>query len=320
MIRCVAVFFLVAVAGLLFPHIASASFAALNADGTDTDTSHRRLADISEYDSEKSMDVLTRLWQMKSQTRQLDETTHNCGVILYYHIPGTEGTAVNEWLKKLKDENDAGYISSTENKSFIETVEKQLESIQGWKVVYAQDNSFSLHYDPALLQKWRDAVTKQQCRFLVTTMFADIIDHSVSHTYKNFAKSNCSPSEFKERGYDMGSSIWTGQLDYFLFNNGKIADIESKEKVKRGIDILMKNFDLVLLNNRVKFVDTVVKVTGWSSPGHLDEKMHGDLIFTKDLVSKYNKLAGKNGDGDFIDAVNHIYNNDLGYLADLMVQ
>jgi hypothetical protein len=36
------------------------------------------------------------------------------------------------------------------------------------------------------------------------------------------------------------------------------------------------------------------------------EKVYGDLIFTRELVSKYSKLAGKNGDGDFIDAVNNV--------------
>lgn len=315
MICCIVIAFFAVVVALGFPPIASASYTTLNANGTDA---HRRLADISDYDSEKSMDILTRLWQMKSQARQLDETSHTCGVILYFHVPGTEGTAVNTWLKKLSDENDAGFISSTAEEPFIETVETHLENIQGWKIVYAQDNSLSLNSHEALLQKWRDAVTKQQCRFVATTMFADIIDHSVSHTYKKFAKCNCSPLEFKDRGYDMESSIWTGQLDYFLFNNGKVAGMELKEKVKQGIDILLKNFDIVLLNNRDKFVDTVVKLTGWSSPGPLDDIVNGDLIFTKDLVSQYNKLAGRNGDGDFIDAVNHVYNNDLGYLADLI--
>lgn len=113
-----------------------------------------------------------------------------------------------------------------------------------------------------------------------------------------------------------------GQLEYLLFNNAEYDDkLETKDKVKRGMEILQKHFDLVLLNNREKFVDTVLKVTGWPSPGPLAEKVHGQLIFTKELVSQYNKVAAKNGDGDFVDAVSHVYNNDLGFLvANLMDQ
>jgi hypothetical protein len=324
MIRLIAIVFIAAI-GLASP-ISSAAIAKLNADDADP-TIHGRLSDD---DSEKSMDILSRLLQMKSQTRKLDETRHDCGVILFYHIPGTEGTAVNEWLKQLKDANNADYISSIQDTPFTDAVEKNIDSIKRWKIVYAQDNSLSLNFDEALLQKWRDSVTKQQCRFIAATIFADTIDHSVSHTYKKLADCNCTSEEFKSRGYDMdeipkgGLSDWPlrGQLDYFLFNNAEVdVEIKVNDRVQRGLDILKKHFDLVLLDNRDKLADTVLKVTGWSSPGPIAKKVFGDLIFTKELVSKYSKLVGKNGDGDFIDAVNHVYNNDLGYLmAEFTVQ
>ena len=288
---------------------------------------HRRLADVSEYSSEKNMDVLSHLLQLKSQTRKLEDTKYDCGVVLYYHVPGTEGTAVNEWLKQLADANDAEYFSrSDQNTSFADTLDKRFESVRGWQIVYAQDNSISLNLEESKLKKWREAVTNQQCQFLATTMFADTIDHSVSCTYKKFARCNCSPQEFKERGYDLDDAIavkdgltnWPlrGQLDYFLFNNEDNDELSMQEKVMRGMEILTNHFDVVILNNRDKFIDTVLKVTGWTSSISLDENVHGDLIFTKDLVSKYSKLAGKNGDADFIDAVNHVYKNDLGYLFD----
>ena len=288
---------------------------------------HRKLADVSEYSSEKSMDVLSHLLQMKSKTRKLEEKKYDCGMILYYHVPGTEGTTVNAWLKQMADANGAEYFSrNDQNTTFTDTLDKEFESVRGWKIVYAQDNSISLNLDESKLKKWREAASNQQCQFVATTMFADTIDHSVSHTYKKFAKCNCTPQEFKERGYDLDDAVaandgltdWPlrGQLDYFLFNNQDGAELSMQEKVKRGMEILANHFDVVILNNRQKFVDTVLKVTGWASPISLGGKDHGELIFTKDLVSKYSKLAGKNGDADFIDAVNHVYNNDLGYLFD----
>lgn len=308
--------------------LASASIAKLNA-GDGEATLHRRLADVSDYDSEKSLDTLSKLLQMNSRTRKLDDTKHDCGVILYYHIPGTGGTDLNDWLQHLKDANRVQYISSVDDKNFAEDVEKYLGS-KGWTIIYAQDDSMSLHFDESKLVKWREATAKNQCRFVATTMFSDTINHSVAHTYKRFSDCDCTPEEFKERGYDMNVGIvevgvtnwpFRGQLDYFLFNNAEHVDeLEVNDRVKRGLEILQKHFDLVVLNNRDKFVDTVLKITGMSSPGSLAEKVHGDLIFTKDLVSQYSKLTAKNGDADFIDAVGHVYNNDLGYLFDLMVQ
>ncbi len=281
--------------------------------------------DLNAHDSpEHGVDVLSRLLQMKSQTRKLDEREHQCGVVFLYHIPGTDGSALNEWLKKLKDDNDAEYISSVENQPFKEGVEKMIQDVKGWKIVHAQDDSLSLHSDQGVLQKWRDIVTNQQCAFVTTTAFADTIDHSVSHTYKKLSKCDCTPEEFKERGYDMAGT-WIGQLDYFLFNNGEVPEMEMKDKVRRGVDILKRQFDLVVLNNPVdnrhKVTNAVLTVTGWSSPGPLTAQIEGDLIFTKELVSKFTKMATKNGDGDFIDAVGHVWNDDLAYLLkDLMTQ
>jgi hypothetical protein len=258
---------------------------------------------------------------MKSQTRILDETKqYDCGMIFFYFIPGTDGTVLSEWLKQLTDANGADYISSTEDNSFAATVETKIQSNKGWTIVHAQDDSLALHSEESLVQKWRDVVINQTCQFVAATMLADHIDHSVAHTYKKLANCNCTPPEFKERGFDMDEA-WIGQLDYFLFNNGKIEGMEVRDKVRRGLEILKRHFDLVVLNDREQFANTLLKVTGWSSAGGLAEKMDGDLVFTKDLVSKFSKLAGKNGDEDFIDAVSHVYNDNLGYLmADLTVQ
>ncbi|KAL7514800.1 hypothetical protein ACHAXN_012121 [Cyclotella atomus] len=299
---------------LISAPIVSATIAKVNAGGDTDAASHRRLTDALDYDSKNSVDSLSRLLEMKSQTRKLDETKNDCGVLFYYHIPGTKGAALNEWLMKLEDANNAQYISSSDDGSFLEKVEKSLDN-EGWTIIHAQDDSLSLHLDESKLEKWRETVTKKQCQFVVITNFADTIDYSVAHTYKKFAQCNCTPEVFKERNYDMDTPF-DGQLDYLLFNNGEYdGTLETKDKVKRGIEILQKHFDLVLLNNREQFVDTVLKVTGWPSPGPLAEKAHGSLIFTKDLVSQYNKVAAKNGDGDFVDAVGHVYNSDLAYLV-----
>ncbi|KAL3784029.1 hypothetical protein HJC23_006315 [Cyclotella cryptica] len=214
-------------------HLSSASLLNHENDmDIDPTITHRRLTDLPEYGPEKGMDVLSRLLQMKSQTRRLDETKqYHCGVVFFYHIPGTDETALNEWLIKLKDANGADYISSTDDDAFVASVEAKIQSIQGWKIVYAHDGSLSLNSEESLLQKWRDTVTNQKCQFIAATVFVDHIDHSVAHTYKKFARCNCTPQEFKERDYDIDDA-WRGQLDYFLFNNGDIEEMEVRDKVK----------------------------------------------------------------------------------------
>ncbi|KAL7482849.1 hypothetical protein ACHAW6_008503 [Cyclotella cf. meneghiniana] len=304
------------------PVALSATLSDLNADNDiDQTTSHRGLSDLPDYGPEKGIHVLSRLLQMKSQARRLDETKqYDCGVIFFYDIPGTDGTALNEWLKQLTDANGADYISSAEDDSFVASVETKIQGNKGWTILHAQDDSLALHSEESLVQKWRDVVINQKCQFVAATILADYIDHSVSHTYKKLANCNCTSPDFKERGYDMDEA-WIGQLDYFLFNNGKIEEMEVRAKVKRGLEILQRHFDLVVLNNHQQFANTLLRVTGWSSTGGLAKKMDGDLVFTKDLVSKFSKLAAKNGDEDFIDTVSHVYNDNLGYLmADLVMQ
>lgn len=271
-------------------------------------------------------DVLSRLLQMSAETRKIDESKlpYKCGAILYYHIPGTEGAVVNDWLMKLKDANGASYISSLEEvpqtkESFMNSVDAQLQGMVGsdWKIIYAQDNSISLSTDENVLRSWRDAVEKQQCQFIATTSFQDTMDHSVSHTKIKFADCNCSAEEFKnEKQYDMSDDPWRGQLDYLLFNSGDAMEMDTKEKVKRGLRLLKEHFDLVVINDHDRYSQTILRATGWSSPVSIPKRtfLNDGLVYSKDLVSKYTKLAAKNGDADFIDAVGHVYQNSLGYL------
>ena len=82
--------------------------------------------------------------------------------------------------------------------------------------------------------------------------FANHIDHVVAHTYKKLAL-NSTRQEFKEGGYDVDDA-WRGRLDYFLSTNREIEEIqfEIMDTVKRGLEILQRNFDSVVLRNRGK--------------------------------------------------------------------
>ena len=66
-------------------------------------------------------DVLPRLLQMSAETRKMDESKFplSCGAILFYHVPGTGGKVINDWLKRLVDANSdhATYFASTDDES-----------------------------------------------------------------------------------------------------------------------------------------------------------------------------------------------------------
>ena len=202
---------------------------------------------------------------------------------------------------------------------------KHIHSIgpNDWKIIYAHDNSIAFNLDENIVAAWRNTVEKQNCHFLATTTFQDPMDHSVSHTKREFAQcNNCDMTDFKPKLKEiMSDRPWRGQLDYLLFNNKELSEeemaLEMKDRVKRGIKLLNSNFDLVVLDDHDKFASTILKVTGWSTPGEMPKKILSDstdLVFSKELVSSWGKMSGKNGDTDFIDAVNHAYCNSLGYL------
>mmetsp|Transcript_7091 Transcript_7091/g.14242 ORF Transcript_7091/g.14242 Transcript_7091/m.14242 type:complete len:364 (-) Transcript_7091:119-1210(-) len=277
-------------------------------------------------------DVLPKLLQMSSETRKINESElpYSCGAVLFYHIPGTGGKAIRDWLKKLVEAHEeiATFFSSEglDYAGFASGVDAQIQSIgsNNWKFIYAHDNSIVLGDDSHRLNQWRDVVASQKCRFLLTTTFQDPMDHSVSHTKKEFAKCNCEMEIFKSFVQKLVEfKPWRGQLDYLLYNTDESriehSSMDQKGKVKKGLRLLKNQFDVVVIDDHNKYADTILKVTGWPSPAEIPQKVLSDsrdLVFTKEMVSSWGKMSSKNGDADFIDAVNHVFFNSLGYLME----
>ncbi|KAL7470693.1 hypothetical protein ACHAXS_010944 [Conticribra weissflogii] len=277
-------------------------------------------------------DVLPKLLQMAAETRKIQESElpYSCGAVLFYHIPGTGGLAIRDWLKKLvRAHEETATFFSSEGLGYAEFASGMQTLIQdigpnNWKFIYAHDNSIILGDDEHLLNQWRDAVESQKCRFLVTTTFQDPMDHSVSHTKKEFTKCNCKMESFKSFIQQVvETKPWRGQLDYLLYNSDELrlthSTIDTKGKVKKGLQLLKNQFDLVVIDDHDKFANTILKVTGWPSPAEIPKKVLSDsrdLVFSKEMVSSWGKMSSKNGDADFIDAVNHEFLNSLGYLME----
>ena len=278
-------------------------------------------------------DVLPGLLSLSSQTRSIDETSlpYPCGAIVYIHfIPGDAGDALNEWIAELVESNEsASLISSEEYDSkqlFINEVETNISTIgpKEWKIINSHANhGLSFSSDEQIFHSWRKVVEQQRCKFVTAAIFSDPLDHSIKHTKRRFAQCNCGTEEFDVNIMQdvTSSNPWMGQLDRFLFNT--IDEVSSamvtKDKVKRAIKLLIDHFDLVLVDGKGNAIsDLLLRITGWSSSTRPRKAVISNddegPSYSKNLVNAFSKMSAKNGDADFIDAVNHVYFNSLGYL------
>mmetsp|Transcript_54011 Transcript_54011/g.114717 ORF Transcript_54011/g.114717 Transcript_54011/m.114717 type:complete len:350 (+) Transcript_54011:78-1127(+) len=269
-------------------------------------------------------DALPGLVQMSSQTRKVDEKNlpYKCGVIMYnHHIPGEGGDALDEWISELAESNDNFSLISSgkqeSKESFLKLVEQGIQNIgpSDWKIIYTHRNGLAFDADEEILRSWRDTVQGGNCQFVAAAVFSDPLDHSIKQTKKLFSECQCPMVEFKEKMKDIMDDPWAGQLDSFLFN-GYESSMEMKEKVKRGFQLLKDHFEIVMVDGQGDLAEEILRFTGWKSLSKVKKATvsDGGLVYSKDLVSKYNKMSTKNGDADFVDAVNHVYHNSLAYL------
>ena len=231
-----------------------------------------------------------------SNMRTIDESKlpSQCGIIFFFHIACTGGSAMNKWLGKQVKLNgpDTSYWTSWgrndgRERVFIKGMNNQTRNMgpDEWRVVHAHGYSFFTNTSEAYLQKWREDVESQGCAFVVTTMLRDAIGHTISQS-KGMTKPNLTldeflshlePQNFNERGH------FVTQLDYLLYNMGprNVHNETKEEKVRRAMEILQRHFDLLLLSDYDRFSDIIHKITGWPRKGIRESNVfQGDLDYS----------------------------------------
>merc|ERR1739844_740929 len=104
---------------------------------------------------------------------------------------------------------------------------------------------------------------RQGCGFVVTTMLRDAIGHTISQS-KGMINTGLTldewmvhlePENYSERG------IFNTQLDYLVYNRGPRNEhnVTKEEKVRRGIELLQRHFDIVLLSDYERFTKIMMK-------------------------------------------------------------
>jgi hypothetical protein len=231
-----------------------------------------------------------------SDIRSVDESKlpYKCGIIFFYHIACTGGSSLNHWFGKqvkLNGPNNSywtkwGRKEKVET-SFIKGMNTQTKNIgpSEWRFVHAHGMSFFPNASEAYLYQWREEVESQGCGFVVTTMLRDAVGHTISQT-KGMIKPNVTldqfldhlePENYNKRG------LFVTQLDYLLYNMGPRNDYNAtkEEKVRRGVEILQRHFDVVALSDHDRFIDIMNKITGWTPSEYRTSNIFGgDLNYS----------------------------------------
>lgn len=298
-------------------------------------------------------DVLPRLLAPAARGRTVPAggPPATCGALVYVRqVPGAAGARLDARVARLVAAAGPGasLLDSETQRSRIAFVHRATARLANlgpadWLVVRSGGgpNGLALAADDAaaVLRKWRDAVEGKGCRFVATAVFADVLEHAIERTKARFAAFEGDRREgFEETLRDAlrDPAEWPGQLEGFLFgddvsdggSSGDDAATDRRGRVQRGMRLLRDHFDLVLRHGRAGADDLaaeVRRVTGWRDPGSppeeeetsvADSEADGEreLLFSKELVSQFGKTAAANGDADFLDAVDHVYHDSLGFL------
>lgn len=265
-----------------------------------------------------------------SNVRSIDEAAlpYQCGILFFYHIACTGGSSMNRWLGKLKDNNpNVSYYTHWGRKgelverSFVRGMEAQVNNIgpTEWRIVHAHGHSLSLNSSEAYLYQWRERVEQQGCNFVATTMLRDAVGHTISQS-KGMINPNITLDEFiyhlEPENYNQHGYFNT-QLDYILYNGPmrNPYNVTKEEKVRRGMELLSRHFDIVLVSDYERFTEIILKVTGWKGIAMRHANAYnGELNFSERELYKIQRLTEENGDVMFLDAVKHVYYGHLDYL------
>jgi len=267
-------------------------------------------------------------------------TPYNCGVVFFFHIPSTGGASISNWLREYANPpngnityysswgvsigRDGKFRPNLQNiqDAFIDGMNAHVENLGSseWRTGQYHLVQPPINSTEDLWYKWRATVEGQGCQMVNAIMLRDPLNHAMS-LYKILKKKNGTREEWMDHlEHPGGTGKWATMLDFFLYNiNGPTGrnpnNATKEEKVRRGIELLQRHFDVVSLGDHTDFMNQVLNYTGWK---HLDmphTNVHKKpLTFTKEEVEKLYKLLVRNGDIDFMDAAKQRYSGHLSYL------
>jgi hypothetical protein len=266
-------------------------------------------------------------------------TPYNCGVVFFFHIPSTGGASIANWLHKYNRPQNGnitfyqkwataigrdGQFRPHQDEiqtAFIDGMNAHIQNLgqNEWRSGQLHILNPPLNSTEHLWQEWRATVEKQGCQMINTIMLRDPLHHAMS-LYKILQQTNGTRKEWMDHlNQASGTGKWATVLDFFLYNiigpDGRNPyNATKEEKVRRGVELLQRHFDVVSLGDHTQFMNEVINYTGWRTLDMPHMNVHKrPLEFTKKEVETLYKLLVRNGDVDFVDAVKQRYNSSVGH-------
>lgn len=210
-------------------------------------------------------------------------------------------------------------------------MKKQLQIPLGpneWRISHAHGYSLLPVEDVSKLTEWRMTVENQGCKFVISTLVRDPLSHAISQLKSRIhlemiRKVKISPNEWVAHlgtSNRTASTPWGTQLDYFLFNRwDKNLDLNitmtKEEKVVKALDMMRNHFDFVMYEKHNLFVDVIARIMGFEP---ILMAIHN--VFPSEISLRYQELdlikskVYENGDVDWVNAIRHIYEDQLWHL------
>jgi hypothetical protein len=282
-------------------------------------------------------DTLHRLARIASAARSNSineaELPYNCGVVLYYHIPCTGGSTINNYLmaqstkrngtskyftfwrdpSRMKPKSNSLEERGIVQRNFIYGMDKLVRNISmnEWRIAHAHHNSFHLNESESVLSNWRSIVESNGCHLVASVLFRDALIHSLAlHKYQ---EGDISREEWVDHLHTkdkLSLYRYDTQLDYFLYSRitRNPHAVDAQVKVDRALELLARHFDIVAVGGHEKFKHRMQQFTGWVDKEMPRRNSHeGTLNFTKKEVENMQKLLEENGDIDFMEKVKLLF-------------
>ena len=210
-------------------------------------------------------------------------------------------------------------------------MKEQLQTPLGpneWRISHAHAYSLLPMEDVSKLSEWRMTVANQGCKFVVSTLVRDPLSHAISQWKSKIhiqmtQNREISPEEWVAHlgtSNRTASASWRTQLDFFLFNEwDKNLDLNitmtKEEKVRKALDMMRDHFDFVMYEKHNLFVDVIARMMGLEPiPMENHNVFPSEINMSHYVLNLMKKKIYENGDVDWVNAIRHIYDDQLWYL------